>query len=126
MNLIRGMVVETGGKMIFTSGNFQLEIPTTNLGSRKEILLGIRPEVFSVGKLGGSLSEVNGILTLTERLGSASNYYMESALSLDSRLTASTQGAIGSEGFEIGKEIVFSILRADVHLFDPKTGLRIE
>ena len=127
MNLIRGMVVETGGRLLFTASSFQLELPMTNIGSRKEVLLGIRPEVFTVGKQAssGSVSEIKGTLTLTERLGSASNYYMNSALSSDGKLTASAQGSFVSEDYLIGEEIVFSIPHPDVHLFDAETGLRI-
>jgi ABC-type sugar transport system ATPase subunit len=89
------------------------------------VLLGIRPEIFSVVKGNNSTGDIQGILTLTERLGSATNYYMESALSLDGRLVASMQGSQDSEGFEIGKEISFSISQPEVHFFDPETGLRI-
>ncbi len=128
MNLIRGLIVEANGKNIFSSETFQLELPLTNIGHRKEILLGIRPEIFSVGKQasGGSFAEIKGTLTLTERLGSATNYYMNSTLSLDGRLTASAQGSSVPDDYMIGEEIVFSVLHPEVHLFDAETGLRIE
>ena len=125
MNLIQGEIFQTGGKTIFSAPNFQLELGGINNVNKKAVLLGIRPEIFSVASepTSGSLAEISGILTLSERLGSATNYYMESPLSIDGKLTASTHGNSGE--YEIGEKIVFRMSDPQVHLFDPETGLRL-
>ena len=124
MNLIRGELVQSNGNRVFTAGGFRLELPLMQIVNNKDVLLGIRPEIFSVAKEARMQADIKGVLALTERLGSATNYYMESALSLDGRLTASTQGSGDSEGFTNGKEIFFRVSRPEVHFFDPETGLR--
>ncbi len=125
MNLIRGELVKENGKTIFKVGQFQLELPSIQSVSKKEVLMGIRPELFSVAKDAQRQSDIKGLLTLIERLGSMTNYYMETALSIDSRMTASTQRVQQSELFNIGDEIVFRLLLPEVHLFDVETGLRL-
>ena len=126
MNLLRGELLQTSGKTFFSAPSFQLELPQIHSVEKKEVLLGIRPEIFSVAKEAdtGSLAEITGVLTLAERLGSATNYYIDSPLSLDGKLTASTQGNGNSGDYRIGDSIVFSIGHSEVHLFDPETGLR--
>jgi multiple sugar transport system ATP-binding protein len=124
MNLIPGEILQMNGKAVFNASNFEWTLPYS-LENKKEVLLGIRPEVFSITKQDQSASTIKGILALTERLGSVTNYYMESPLSLDGRLTASMQDTVSSEEHEIGQEIIFQIGRSDVHLFDRESGLRI-
>jgi ABC-type sugar transport system ATPase subunit len=125
MNLIRGEIVDSNGNAVFTAPDFQLKLPQTRTSGKKEVLLGIRPEIFSIEKQVDGESAIKGLLTLMERLGSATNYYMESALSVDGKLTASAQGSSGSEDYRIGEEITYRILHPQVHLFDPENGLRI-
>lgn len=124
MNLIRGEIVHENGNSFFISGSFRFHI-NNSASFPKEVLLGIRPEIFSVAKESNSASDIKGTLTLIERLGSATNYYMDSPLSIDGRLTASTQAASYSDDYKIGKEIIFHISHSELHLFDPETGLRI-
>jgi ABC-type sugar transport system ATPase subunit len=118
--------VQTDGKTIFSAPSFQLELPQIHGVEKKETLLGIRPEIFSVAKEAnaGSLAQITGVLTLAERLGSATNYYIDSPLSLDGKLTATAQGGGNSGDYGIGDSVVFSIGHPEVHLFDPETGLR--
>ncbi len=127
MNLIRGELSDVGDENIFSAQSFQLPLPSLHIKEKKEVLLGIRPELFTVHKEAdaASPSDIKGKLVLTERLGSATNYYMESVLSLDGKLTASVSGAVNSGEIKIGDEIVFRILIPEVHLFNPETGLRI-
>lgn len=127
MNLIRGEIFRVNGKIMFSVSDFQLELPSDNTVDNREVLLGIRPEVFSAanGMNSANANEITGVLTLAERLGSATNYYMESPLSIDGKLTASTQGNSNSGGYEIGEKIVFRITKPELHLFDPETGLRL-
>jgi len=127
MNLIRGELSESNGEKIFTSGLFRLPLPLMTINGKKDVLLGIRPELLSVDNKGraGSPSDISGRLLLSERLGSATNFYMESPLSIDGKLTASISGGINLQDMEIGEEIVFKILSPEVHLFVPETGLRI-
>jgi len=124
MNLIRGELTESNGKTLFISGSFSLELPSTEAVRKKDVLLGIRPEILSIGKKTGQSNAISGILSLAERLGSVTNYYMESALSLDGRLAASTQNSRDLEQFTIGEHITFSVSETEVHFFDPETGLR--
>jgi ABC-type sugar transport system ATPase subunit len=121
MNLIRGEILQENGKAIFSCSAMRIEVPHSV--SKKEVLLGIRPENFSVVKNSGGNSTIAGNLTLIERLGSSTNYYMDSPVSADGKLTASSQTA--AEEFEIGKEIIFSISSDYLHLFDPESGFRI-
>ncbi|MDP4221142.1 MAG: ABC transporter ATP-binding protein [Bacteroidota bacterium] len=127
MNLIRGELSQSNGRAIFFAPSFELELGSVAADAGKQVLLGIRPEAFSVTGSANPTgkSEIRGLLSLTERLGSATNYYMESSLSLDGRMTASAQSVMGSEEYEIGSEIIFRISHGDVHLFDPENGLRI-
>jgi ABC-type sugar transport system ATPase subunit len=124
MNLIRGKIKHTDGDSFFISPGFHMQIEPTAIADDSEILLGIRPEVLSVTG-NNHIAEVTGNLSLTERLGSSTHYYMESAISTDGILTASEQGTYHSEINQIGKEITFYMTSSQVHLFDPKTGLRI-
>jgi multiple sugar transport system ATP-binding protein len=124
MNLIRGEILQLNGKAIFVAPDFQLPVPYT-MKDKKEVLLGIRPEGFIITKELQGNSVIKGVLTLTERLGGLTNYYIQSPLSLDGKLTASIQDTITCGGFEIGEEVIFKIQNPDVHLFDPETGLRI-
>ncbi|MFI5263987.1 MAG: ABC transporter ATP-binding protein [Candidatus Kapaibacterium sp.] len=124
MNLIRGELAESNGKVIYTAGSFRMELPFMTNVSKKDVLLGIRPEIFSIGKESGQGNGIRGILTLAERLGSVTNYYIESALSLDGRLAATTQNSRDVEQLTIGEYITFSVSEPEVHFFDPETGLR--
>ena len=125
MNLIRGEVIRSDGKSEFRTHNFSLLLPATTT-AEGEVLLGIRPEVFTPNAPSVASPMVRGTLSLIERLGSATNYYMESPLTQSGMLTASAQSNMDSDQFRIGAEISFSIIRQDVHLFDTKSGLRIE
>ena len=125
MNLIRGELTRVNGEVVFIAYQFQLELSSRQSVSKKDVLLGIRPEFFSVAREAGNKSDIKGLVTLTERLGSATNYYIDSTLSYDGRLTANVQGSSNPKQFDIGEEIVFRLLHSDMHLFDPETGLRI-
>ena len=124
INLIAGELSGNDGEAIFTASDFVLNLPYL-IKEKKNVLLGIRPEVLSLQKMKRNSADITGTLTLRERLGSSSNYYISSPLGIDGILTASTHGVSSSEEYTIGKEVVFHISQPDVHLFDAETGLRI-
>jgi ABC-type sugar transport system ATPase subunit len=127
MNLIRGEITQVSGNSLFTALNFQTKLPPMEVLQKKEVFMGIRPEVFSVDKNTAveSFFEIKGALALAEKLGSSTNYYMDSPVAEEGRLTASIQATAESDTYRIGEEIVFRLTSPQIHLFDIATGKRI-
>src|ERR1041384_1370454 len=91
MNLIRGKVKHTNGDSFFISSGFHMQIEPVSVPDETEVLLGIRPEILSA-RGNNHIAEITGTLSLTERLGSSTHYYMETGISTDGLVTASEQG----------------------------------
>ncbi|MEP7233656.1 MAG: sn-glycerol-3-phosphate ABC transporter ATP-binding protein UgpC [Ignavibacteriota bacterium] len=125
MNFIKGELVPRDGGVSFSSGDFRLGLPLTIADSPREVILGIRPEMFSLVPENSTSSGIAGVLTLSERLGSVTNYYIDSPLNIQTPLVASVQRLPDASEPQLGEKIYFGLIRPEVHFFDPKSGLSI-
>src|SRR5947209_6803497 len=95
MNLLKGKIEYRGNTAFFIANGFHCALPSVAAPNGKEVLLGIRPELVSVSTNG--TAGFTGKLSLVERLGSSTHYYMGSSFSTDGTLVASQQGSHYSE-----------------------------
>ena len=116
MNMIAGTL--EGG--IFTTGEFHLPLDSTI--SHRTAQLGVRPESISIVPDHSGEGIISGTLSLIEPLGSVTNYYIETD---SSTFIASIKGFAPSDGYKLGDPIHLKIHPTDIHLFDSKSGMRL-
>ena len=121
MNMIAGSI---DSDKVFVSGEFRIAIPQYLGMEKKDVVLGIRPESFSVGLTGSGHQVISGELVLVEPLGTMTNYYLSSPLSSTGSLVASVKGFDSIQNSNVGMKLSFEIEASDIHLFDSATGLR--
>ncbi|MEI8133893.1 MAG: sn-glycerol-3-phosphate ABC transporter ATP-binding protein UgpC [bacterium] len=124
MNMLNGTITTRDGICYFVSGEYKLPL-NHNLPNGKKVIVGIRPEHFSISHSSNSPSDILGTLTLVERLGSSMNFYIDSGLSTDGKLSASSPQPQDSISYQIGEDVFFHLNVSDVHLFDADSGLRM-
>jgi multiple sugar transport system ATP-binding protein len=66
MNLVSGAVSEEGGRLLFTNGDFKIELEGTKVLAGRNVFLGIRPEDIRPVESGGDLVAA---VSVTEPLG---------------------------------------------------------
>lgn len=125
MNMIAGSI---GSDKVFVSGEFSISLPQYSGSEKKDVVLGIRPESFSVGlsTTGSANAAISGECVLVEPLGTMTNYYLASPLSATGSLVASVKGFDSIRSAEVGMKLAFEIEASDVHLFDSTNGLRLQ
>ena len=122
INMIAGSIQDENGKKVFASGNLKMGIDNIN-SSAKNVILGIRPELFHFAESNSSDSTLKGTIELVERLGSTTHCYLSSQLTENGTLAVTLRQE--DRVPNIGEEIAVSISNRGLHLFDAASGIAI-
>jgi multiple sugar transport system ATP-binding protein len=127
MNFFDVTLVEADGKLYVDGGTFRLEIPQVQFDlvakhKGKEVILGIRPEDIQAREYappGISPAYMDAKVDVTELMGNEIfGYLMTGKKSFVTRLDPRTQA-------HVGETLDLAINMDNLHLFDPKTELRL-
>lgn len=115
MNIVEGSV-ESG---VFVSGEFRLPLQFTV--NQSTLHMGIRPESMLITS-GAGEGVISGSLSLIERIGSQTNYYIRNG---ENAFIATSNSALDLESKKLGDILFFMINPDNIHLFDSGTGKRL-
>ncbi|MGV9433997.1 ABC transporter ATP-binding protein [Nocardia sp. NPDC003648] len=117
MNLFPAVVQSRGGALRVTADGVDAALDITDeLDTATAVIAGIRPERLRIDATAGA---VRGRVRMVENLGS------EELVHLDAGTTSLCVRAPRPAGVHVGEDIAVRVDPADIHLFDPDTGLRL-
>ncbi|GEM32206.1 putative ABC transporter ATP-binding protein y4oS [Nocardia neocaledoniensis NBRC 108232] len=117
MNLFPAVVTATGGALRVTADGVDAALAITDeLDTATPVIAGIRPERLRIDP---AANDVRGTVRMVENLGS------EELVHLDAGATSLCVRAARPAGVAAGEDITLRVDPADIHLFDPDTGLRL-
>lgn len=117
MNLFPAVVQPGSGGLRVTADGVDAALDITgDLDTTTAVIAGIRPERLRVDATAG---DVRGTVRMVENLGS------EELVHLDTGTTSLCVRAPRPSGVRVGADIAVRVDPADIHLFDPGTGLRL-
>ncbi|KAF0845302.1 ABC transporter ATP-binding protein [Nocardia caishijiensis] len=117
MNLFPAVVTATEGRLRITGDGIDAALDITgDLPARTPVIAGIRPERL---RLDAAATAVRGTIRLVENLGS------EELVHIDAGATSLCARVARPAGVRVGERVAARVDPADIHLFDPDTGLRL-
>ncbi|MFD6222692.1 ABC transporter ATP-binding protein [Nocardia asteroides] len=117
MNLFPAVVQSRADGLRVTADGVDAALDITgDLDTATAVIAGIRPERL---RLDATASDVRGTVRMVENLGS------EELVHLDTGTTSLCVRAPRPAGVRVGTDIAVRVDPADIHLFDPDTGLRL-
>ncbi len=128
MNFIHGELLCQDGKLVFHEKGGATKCtfpsPTNDLDAfiGKRVVLGVRPEDIEIAahSRAEAPQRFDATVDLVEPLGSETNLYLKTGAH-----TITSRSQVAFDHSITGKNLVFSINSAKVHLFDPDTTNRI-
>jgi multiple sugar transport system ATP-binding protein len=122
MNLIDGVVTRDGDKVFVSTETFRIEVSNTlNAASGTEVIIGIRPEHFTIanGEAGQSQGQIPFVLDLIEPTGADTHLYGQTGqvamtIALNSRFSA-----------PIGQTLPLTTAQEHIHVFGKADGRRL-
>ncbi|WP_067689490.1 ABC transporter ATP-binding protein [Nocardia jejuensis] len=120
MNLFPATITLVDGELRVRTDGVDAPLGIENRsGDGTAVLAGIRPERLRLNGIGGAEAAVRGQVTMVENLGSEELVHVTAgAVELCAR-------AARPAGVRVGDDVALYIDAADIHLFDPETGLRL-
>ncbi|NKX86932.1 ABC transporter ATP-binding protein [Nocardia coubleae] len=117
MNLFPAVVTAAEGALRVTADGVDAALAITDdLDAATPVIAGIRPERLRIDP---AANDVRGTVRMVENLGS------EELVHLDAGATSLCVRAARPAGVAAGENITLRVDHADIHLFDPDTGLRL-
>ncbi|WP_181700049.1 ABC transporter ATP-binding protein [Nocardia sp. GTS18] len=117
MNLFPAVVTAADGRLRVTADGVDAALAITDeLDAATPVIAGIRPERLRIDP---AANDVRGTVRMVENLGS------EELVHLDAGATSLCVRAARPAGVAAGEDITLRVDPADIHLFDPDTGLRL-
>ncbi|MFD3702463.1 ABC transporter ATP-binding protein [Nocardia sp. NPDC058658] len=117
MNLFPAVVTSRDGALRVTADGVEAALAITDeLDTATPVLAGIRPERLRIDP---TATAVRGTVRMVENLGS------EELVHLDAGSTGLCVRVARPAGVRVGEDIALRVDPADIHLFDPDTGLRL-
>ncbi|MFE1592435.1 ABC transporter ATP-binding protein [Nocardia sp. NPDC058705] len=117
MNLFPAVVTSRDGTLRVTADGVEAALAITDeLDTATPVLAGIRPERLRIDP---TATAVRGTVRMVENLGS------EELVHIDAGSTGLCVRVARPAGVRVGEDIALRVDPADIHLFDPDTGLRL-
>ncbi|WP_460126149.1 ABC transporter ATP-binding protein [Stetteria hydrogenophila] len=115
MNLVKAVVRRAGGELVLDAGDFKLPAPPSlKAGEGAEVLVGIRPEHFTLQPGGGPA--VEGVIDFVERLGSDTILHVNTGSHV---VTVKIPGGIPASA---GEKVTIYPRLDKVRVYDASTG----